>query len=217
MECFETFLIGSFTTFTTNSLFEEIIDRPFLITEWIVPAELSKCIAYSSKKLCKIYKNRPISCKNFPLIAQNKVHEFCSFKERFLDGVFYEPTFLKQISLIDFYLFKIFHEKGEDGLKERLFEDKPFNSPLLYNNYLVLILLLSKVDIIGALNKQNVLLNSLKECSIEEITVIIPGTDYCLTGSLEGLKANLEYLIYKIEKENLIEHLKMTILSALDK
>ncbi len=216
LECFGTFLIGAFPPYNPKKFVTNNVFHRFIVTEWIVPAELSKCIAYSSNKLCNIYETRPFSCQNFPLISKDKLHEFCPYKENFLHNKFLDSSFDEEFLRLDLSLSKVFCSKGEEGLKDFIFEDKPLTPPLLYNNYLALVLIFSGVDIRRAFKRQMALLRFLKGKGLENITVIIPGTEYCLSGATEGLMANLEYLIYKIEHERLIQQLRTVTQSLLD-
>ncbi len=52
--------------------------------EGIIPAEIEGCLAYTKDKDCAIYHERPVSCRNFPVInPEAEFHDFCSQGKQF--------------------------------------------------------------------------------------------------------------------------------------
>ena len=203
--CFSTFLIGSFPSYDEDDPVKENI-RPY-VTEWMVPAEVEGCLAYKDR-LCSIYESRPLACRNFPLISKGKFHEFCKMGEYFLEQDFCESDFTKKVDRLDIFLIEMLRQKGEKGLSYILMEERPFRLPLLYNSYLALVLLINCREIFRPLENQILLLKRFQEMGLKEITVLIPGTEFCITGEIDGLMANLNFLIYRLKEQGLLEHLR---------
>ena len=173
--------------------------------EWIVPAELDACPAYSAKKTCIIYDERPVSCRNFPVInSQGFIHDFCPFGSKFSSIVFSEPVFAKRAASLTRFLSKIYAQHGKTDLARYILEERPANMPLLYNGLWVLFLVLAGVEVSQAINGQRKLLNVLEARGFNEVTVLIPGSEYCISGEIEGLLINLEYIKLRIENEDLL-------------
>ncbi len=202
--CFSTFLIGSFPTYEKDDPIKENL-RPYVI-EWMVPAEIEGCLAYKDR-LCSIYESRPLACRNFPLISEGKFHKFCKMGKYFLGQEFYKSDFMERVDKLDSFLIKMLRQKGKEGLSNILMEERPFEAPLLYNSYLALVLLINCKEIFKLLESQILLLKRFQKMELEEITVLIPGTEFCITGEVEGLMANLNFLIYRLKEEGLLEHL----------
>ena len=200
---FKSLILGGFTLIDGR---DERMKGPISFDmEWIVPAELDGCLAYSAKKTCAIYDERPVSCRNFPVInPQGHVHDFCPFGSSFSSIAFHEPVFLKRAASLARFLSKTYARHGKAGLTKYILEERPANMPLLYNGLWVLFLVLAGVEVLQAIKGQRRLLNVLKARGINEVTVLIPGSDYCISGEIEGLLINLEYLRLRIEKEDLL-------------
>ncbi len=207
---FETFLLGAFPLFGESQVVSE--QTGIFEMEWIVPAELSSCLAHTDGRLCSIYEDRPICCRNFPKVgSSNNLHDFCPYKESFSDNLFIRPDFVKKAAVLEAYLMHELKRGDKSVLNVLLGEDCLSKMPLLYNAIWCLLLTISSVPLRSAIMGQTILLETLKEKGLRELTVIIPRSDYCITGSIEGLQVNLEYLLLRIEKQGL-ETMFQTIL-----
>ncbi len=200
---FSSLLMGAFPLFGLNEDLRE--DIPLFALEWIVPAELSECLAYRNG-LCTIYEDRPLSCRNFPVIGpDNRLHEFCHNKESFLNSPFIEPRFLSKAARLQSFLQKTLNAKGMSGLSNVIHEENPSSMPLLYNGLWALTLVSAEVDVQMAMGGQKELLKRLALMGYSEVTVLIPYSDYCISGQLEGLLVNLQYLELRLKQEGLLE------------
>ncbi|GEM_PF-2801998 len=203
---FEYLLIGSFPD--PNLLLNKNIRfrRPFIV-EWTLPIEVSKCPAYTKDKLCKIYKHRPLTCKMFPRTHTGEIHPFCPFGEAVCTvPKWQEPEFTKKLAKLDSFLMnKLFLEKdGRKILSNILHEEESFKVPALYNNYLILVLLLSGANIKQCLTNQYKAIKNLISLGLDEVNFYIPDSDEIMPANLSGLKTNLDYLFYIIEEEKLL-------------
>ncbi|NPA94003.1 MAG: YkgJ family cysteine cluster protein [Thermodesulfobacteria bacterium] len=204
---FETFLLGAFPLFGLIDQANQGV--PLFAMEWIVPGELDRCPAYDHHGLCTIYDDRPISCRNFPLInPEGTLHDFCPFAENFKEAKFIDSDFPPKAQDIDLHLKNILVQKGMDALAEVIHEAKPSNLPLLFNSVWALMLVLAGADVFEAIRGQRALLKGLRANGLEELTVLIPYTDYCITGEIQGILANLDYLRLRLEDEGLFEKLE---------
>ncbi len=207
---FETFLLGAFPLFGESQVVSE--QTGIFEMEWIVPAELSSCLAYTNSRLCSIYEDRPICCRNFPKVGpSNNLHDFCPYKKSFSDNLFVRPTYLKKTAVLEAYLMRELERAGESVLNKFLGEDSLSQMPLLYNSIWCLLLTLSNVPLRSAIMGQMILLETLKEKGLCELTVIIPRSDLCITGSIKGLQVNLEYLLLRMEKERIETKFQTTL------
>jgi len=200
---FKTFLLGAFALLDEG----RYISREYVSfdMEWIVPAEIDGCLAYTKEKVCSIYHERPISCRNFPVITpKGDVHGFCPRAKKFAHIAFHEPVFIKRAWKLTEFLSQEYLMHGEKALSRSILEKRPANTPLLYNGLWVVFLVLAGADVTEAISGQKRLLTKFKAKGFHQITVLIPGTDYCITGEIDGLMANLDYLSLRIEREDLL-------------
>ena len=189
--------------------------RPFIV-EWTLPIEVLKCPAYTEDKLCKIYEQRPLTCKMFPRTHTGEIHPFCPIGEAVCTVKRWEePPFTKRLAQLDSFLMnKLFLEKdGKRMIAELLVEDEPFKGPALYNSYLVLVMLLADVDVKQALLNQYSAINRLMSQGLEEVNFYIPDSDDIMPAILSGLKINLDYLLMRINEEKLLQKLSKLLYS----
>ncbi len=199
---FRTFLLGAFALLGDEEGCSGFVSFDM---EWIIPAEIEGCLAYTKDKVCAIYHERPVSCRNFPVInPEGEVHDFCPQGEQFSHIPFCSPAFVKRARKLSESLSEEYFRHGIKGLSEWILEERPANMPLLYNGLWVLFLVLAGADVTKAISSQKKLLTQLVTQGCHQVTVLIPGSDYCITGEIDGLLANLDYLALRIERETLI-------------
>ncbi len=211
---FQKLLIGAFPLWAEDLV--SLTDL-FFDVEWIIPAEQPSCPAYSESRLCSIYDQRPVACRNFPLIdSSGKLHEFCPNRAVFAKGTFLMPPFCDKLEKFRTFLKTLYEQKGEKAVKCFFLQDDDIGQmPLLYNELWCLVLTISGMDVHRAIEGQRTLLRALQYKGLNNVTVLIPHTEYCITGEIDGLLINLEYLSARIEQEALMEHC-YKVLSMID-
>ncbi len=216
LKIFEYLLIGSFPDPTLITGVKKDIKRfrrPFIV-EWTLPIEISSCPAYTKDKLCEIYKKRPFTCRMFPRTHTGEIHPFCPMGESVCTVKRWkEPIFTRRLAKLDAFLMNMLFLKkdGERLLAELLYEENPFRGPALYNSYLILVLILAKVDVKTALLNQRIAIKRLKSQGLEDVNFYIPDSDNIMPAKLSGIEINLDYLLFRIEREQLLEKLTTII------
>ncbi len=209
---FHTFFLGAFPDTEGPSPSR----RPFVV-EFQVPQEFPHCPALNSLGLCSIYDERPFSCRRFPLTDKGEIHPFCHVDGVSLgEEILGDAEYLRRRDLIDAYLLDAISRRVVDEVAEILQEERPFEAPLLYNGYLVLMLEAAGLDSTSVLSSQKRLLKSSIKEGHDVLTFIIPDTDYVIEADVEGLFANIEWLEYRLNQLDMgqkIGHTLETILS----
>jgi Fe-S-cluster containining protein len=199
---FRHILIGAFPDIVEGEASEP--RRPF-VTEWVIPGEAPACPAYTDEGLCRIYDARPLSCRTFPRTRDGGLHPRCPMGKLVAGEMAPEPSFLLDLLRLDLHLLSLLSGEGEKGMGRFIGEARPFNAPLLYNGYLLSLWIIAGVDIAGAIEGQHAVLEAYRDQGLRELTFLIPGTDYQISGDIEGLAANLQWLELRIKEEDLME------------
>ncbi len=192
--------------------------RPF-VTEWLIPAESNACPCLDPGGLCGIYTDRPLSCRQFPLDSNGDPHPFCPFPEEFSASE--RPSnqeFADSLDSLDLFLATLSDRGGEEAVAGFLLEESAAAIPVLYNSYLVCVLLLagsnSVPEVTGMLAGQMAVLESFAEQGIGQLTFPVPGTDYCITSATDRLIVNLTYLSARVEQLELARRLSARLRRA---
>jgi Fe-S-cluster containining protein len=199
---FKHILIGAFPDIVDGEASEP--RRPF-VTEWVIPGEASACPAYTDEGLCRIYDARPRACRSFPRNRDGSLHPRCPMGTLVGGEMVPDPSFLLDLLHLDLHLLHLISEEGEEGMGRFIGEARPFNAPLLYNGYLLALWIIAGVDIAGAINGQRAVLEAYRLQGYQELTFLVPETDYQISGDIEGLLANLRWLELRIREEDLLE------------
>ncbi len=206
MLLFSSLLVGSFPDFEApDSCNRETPEcrRPF-VAEWLIPAEQNACPCLDHDDLCTIYEHRPLSCREFPVDSQGNRHAFCSLAAEFIPCAEGKgSSFGRAVDALDTLLYEILREHGTETLNGFLLEEGDTGIPMLYNTYLLCILMIAGADAAGALSAQMSLLESCRQSGLEEMTFLIPGTDYCITSVTAELEINLQYLMARMDQRAL--------------
>ncbi len=134
------------------------------------------------------------------------MHDFCPNPRAFLKNHFEIPDFLKRVDRIRTFVRERLYNDGEVGIRHLVLEEDPVRMPLLYNGLWLLFLLVSeKINIYTAIDSQRILLEKIKSKGHQELTILIPHSDYCVTGEIDRLICNLDYLKARCEQENLLK------------
>ncbi len=177
--------------------------RPFVV-EFQVPQEFPHCLALDAQGLCTIYDERPISCRRFPMTDDGGIHPFCPLDEVSLgEDVHGDREYLRRRDAIDGHILRAISQGLAREISDLLQEERPFEAPLLYNGYLILMLEAAGLDPSDVLSSQKRLLETSMSKGYKSLTFIIPETDYVVGAETEGLLANLEWL------EHRLHHLQM--------
>lgn len=213
LQLFSSMLIGAFPDFPNPG--EEICTegntdrRRFLVTEWLVPAEAGACLAWNHDGLCSIYPHRPLSCRQFPLNSNGSIHPFCSMHEGFHGQVCKEKnTFAEVNDRLDLFLLDLEDKGGRNAVFDFFMDDGTGEFPLLYNAYLLALLILAGGNVIKQLESQEKTFEKYKNMGLEYMTFIIPGTEYCIGAPTESLHINLMYLIARIHEQDMCAQIK---------
>ena len=216
---FSSLLLGAFPDINQESAGEghegdssgRAYRRPF-VAEWLIPAESNACPCLDSEGLCSIYVDRPLSCRQFPLDSHGSPHPFCTFPEGF--SVCERPSntsFTDSLDNLDLLLARLSDRGGEGAVLDFLLEESDTGTPMLYNNYLLCMLLLSgsniQSEITNALAGQMAVLESYSKKGMRELTFLVPGTDYCITSATDELIVNVTYLFARVEQQELAQRL----------
>ena len=194
---YRTLLLGAFPLW----MVETVSPSHFWAMEWIIPAELDACPAYLESRLCNIYEERPVSCRNFPVIGLGrKMHDFCPHTHEFSGARFIIPGFLERMDRITGLV-----RNEREKFLGLILEDSLSSVPLLYNGLWCIFLMVGEMDVYGAIKGQRRLLKQIKSDGHQELTVLIPHSDYCVTGEVDQLMYNLDYLEARCEQDNLLE------------
>lgn len=229
----EHMLVGSFpavyekiyltNTETERNTFRHEVQpsQRLFVTEWVVPGESSSCPAFKDGK-CIIYHHRPDACRMFPLISHDKkVHPFCRYGEYFREND-YDSVYKKSLDFhnrLDRFDLALNREEGNTipEYSGWLDETPDMPSPVLYNSHFAAVLLIAgSADPLSSIRRQQLALQNFIKGGVAEITMLLPGTDYCMTFPIEELMLNIDMLIYRIEKQDLLNHLQRCVLSAME-
>ncbi len=211
---YRTLLLGAFPLWTMDT----VSVSHFWAMEWIVPAELDRCPAYSESRLCNIYDRRPISCRNFPVIGLGgKMHDFCPHPHAFSGVHLMIPDFLEKIDKIESFVKTHYHENEGKKVAGLILEKGLASVPLLYNGLWCLFLVVAKMNVCKAIESQRFLLKQIRSGGHQELTVLIPHSDYCVTCDIEGLMHNLDYLEARCEQDELLEKCHQIVSRILDR
>lgn len=116
-----------------------------------------------------------------------------------------EPSFLLDLLQLDLHLLSLLAEEGEEGMGRFIGEARPWNAPLLYNGYLLASWMIAGVDVNKAIEGQRAVLEAYRLLGLQELTFLVPDTDYQISGEIEGLVANLQWLEFRTKEEHLLE------------
>ncbi len=207
-ELFSSLLIGAFPDIEhyvaskqkkTNNVQHR---RPF-VTEWIVPTQANACPCLNSDDLCSVYEHRPFACRQFPVSPNGKVHPFCPHPERFPPSDSYGHRFSSMVDRLDLFLIDLLETGGESAIHDFLLQDQEVGTAMLYNPYLLCLLILAGADVGHALSGQTEVIDHYLQAGMEEMTFIVPGTDYCITASTQALAINLSYIRAQMEQQDI--------------
>lgn len=208
---FKSMLIGAFPDLHHANPEDNTGQRRPLVTEWLVPAEADACLGWNRDGLCSIYSHRPLACRQFPLNADGSVHPFCSMPERFQGQVRMESTFSRVTDRLDLFLLELKDNSGESAVSDFLMEDETGGFPLLYNTYLLALLIIAGGNVLKQLESQGKALEKYRHTGLDDMTFIIPGTEYCIGAPIESLHLNLMYLIARIREQDMHTRLKQRL------
>ncbi len=220
-ELFSSMLIGAFPDIAPhgNSLQEDTDGtshrRPF-VTEWLVPAQASACPCLNSNQLCSVYEHRPFACRQFPVSPTGKIHPFCPHAERFAPSDYYGHRFSSMVDCLDLFLVDLLETGGESAIHDFLLQDQEVGTVMLYNPYLLYLLILAGADVAHALSGQAEVLEHYRLAGMEEMTFIVPGTEYCITASTRELAINLSYIRAQMEHQDLEGRLALRLKEVME-
>ena len=173
--------------------------RP-VVVEWIVPGEAPCCPAYTADGLCSIHPHRPLACRRFPVTSQGGFHPFCPHPKE-IGGEPWEPVPLEErVARLDAHLLNLLAAQGSGAAGAVVGEEDLLRMPLLYNGYLLAVLLMAGVDLERCLKGQREVLHRYRVQGLEELTYRIPDTDYAVSAAIQGLEANLAWLKARMEE-----------------
>ncbi len=184
--------------------------RPF-VTEWLVPAQAMACPCLNSDHLCSVYEHRPFACRQFPVLPNGKAHPFCPHPERFAPSNSYGHRFCNMVDRLDLFLIDLLETGGEAAIHDFLLQDQEVGTAMLYNPYLLYLLILAGADAEHALSGQAEVLEHYLQAGMDEMTFMIPGTDYYITASTQELEINLSYLRAQMEQQDLEDRLTLRL------
>ncbi|OCC14469.1 hypothetical protein DBT_2198 [Dissulfuribacter thermophilus] len=190
--------------------------RPFVV-EWLIPQEALSCPALTKDNLCAIYCDRPLSCMRFPRVGENELHPFCPERNLALGKCISDPPYLTKRDLLDGLILEAIENREFDFISTLIQENKPFESPLLYNGYFLATMYNANVDPYMALNGQKKVLKKYQEMGNSVLTFIIPDTDYVISCEVEGLLANIEWLEFRVKHDQMFQKIVRALESRLFK
>ncbi len=180
------------------------VRRPF-VAEWIIPGEALCCPAYTEQGLCRVYSVRPMACRVFPGTQDGRLHPACPFGNEVACEPYRPSAFSSDLARFDAHLLNILYGDGEAALGDLLGEKRPLAAPLLYNGYLLAVLILAGADLTSFFHGQRQVLRRYRTGGLDELTFLIPDTDWEISGPIAGLEANLEWLALRVRDEGLAQ------------
>ncbi len=184
--------------------------RP-MVAEWMVPGEAPSCPGYDQDGRCSIYDSRPFACRSFPRNSDGSMHPFCPHPEAAGWSPVDTGDFKEKLDALDTWIMEAFAQGRREDAAAILGEDSLITPPLLFNGYLIAVWLLAGCDVNGCIEGQKEALASYRDRGLEELTFLIPETDYQISGTMDGLEATLLWLAHRVEEEELADRIRKAL------
>ncbi len=202
---FSTLLIGAVADPDPDD--EPGLQRP-LVVEWIIPGEAQACPAYGEDGLCSIHPIRPTACRRFPMTKGEGYHPFCPYPKEVVGEPWREYPVEAAVAALDALLLNVMTRQGSEAAGRLVGEDDIGRMPLLYNGYLLAVLLLVEADYRACIQGQRKVLEWYRNQGHSHLTYRIPDSEFAVTASIEGLETNLMWLEARIQEWNLAGAIK---------